>query len=135
MATGTAGDIGRHYHTAQVHYLIAAITYADGNAKVYTLGTLPPSAIVIRGGVSVTTVFNFGTNNLIDIGVTADDDDFATNLSLATVGNIVADEMATATDFYSTSARTVTATLDLTGTAGTTGAGFVWVEYLVTDIG
>lgn len=131
MATGTAGSTARRYHQAMLHHMSAAISYADGNGKVYTLGIIPAGAYVLRGGVAVTTAFNFGTNNLLDIGTSGDDDGFATNLSLATVGVIVADEMATSNDFYSTSEQTITATLDLTGTAGTTGAGRVWIEYLV----
>jgi hypothetical protein len=119
------------YHTNQTHYLRADISYADGTGKVYTLGAIPSGAVVIRGGVVVTTVFNSGTTNLLDIGTSADDDGFATDLALGTVGVIVADEMAVTNDGYSATADiTITATLAMSGTAATTGAGVVWVEYL-----
>ncbi len=122
------------YHTRQVHYLRADISYADGTGKVYTLGAMPPNGVVIRGGVVVTTAFNAGTTNLLDIGTSADDDGFATDLALGTVGVITADEMATSNDTYSASADiTITATLAMSGTAATTGAGVAWVEYLVKN--
>ncbi len=133
MPTDTAGDAGQIFHTNQTMYLAKSISWADGNAKVYTLGVLPPRAAVIRAGVVVTTAFNSGTNNLLDIGTSSDDDGFATDLALGTVGIIAADELATTNDAYSTSAVTITATTSLTGTQATTGAGIVWVEYIVAD--
>jgi hypothetical protein len=132
MATGTAGTSAREYHTKQVHYLRTAISYADGATNVYTLGYIPTGATVIRGGAIVTTAFNAGSGNVLDIGTAADDDGFATDLALGTIGVIVADEMATTDDMYAASADTkIIATLALTGTAATAGAGFAWVEYLV----
>lgn len=133
MTTNTPSTNAREYQTHQVHYLRRAISWADGNATVYTLGVIPAGSTVIRGGVVVTTAFNSGTNNNLDIGTSADDDGFATNLSLATIGVIAADEMATTNDAYVTSDTTIIATVDLTGTQATAGAGFAWVEYLVAD--
>lgn len=130
MATNTAGDVGQLYHTRQVHYLSKAITFADNGVAV-TVGVVPPGATVLRGGVSVSTAFNAGTTNVLDIGTSGDDDGFATDLALGTIGVIVADEMATTNDQYSTSAQTIIATVALTGTAATAGAGVVWVEYIV----
>lgn len=133
MATGTVATSARKYHHDMVHYVSKAISYADGASKVYTVGVLPAGALVLRGGVCVTTVFNAGTANVIDIGTSADDDGFATDLALGTVGVISADEMATTNDAYVTTDTTVTATLALTGTAATTGAGFVWLEYIIAN--
>lgn len=130
MATNSPGSKGQAYYTNQVHYLALAVTFAD-NGLVKTLGTVPAGAVVIRGGVAVSTAFNAGSTNVIDIGTSADDDGFATDLALGTIGVIVADEMATSDDFYSTSDITVTATIALSGTAATAGAGVVWVEYIV----
>lgn len=113
-----------------VHCLRTAISYADGTGKVYTLGVVPAGSLVLRGGVAVTTVFNAATTNVLDIGTGTDDDGFATDLALGTVGVIVVDEMATSNDAYSASEQTITATLAMSGTAATTGAGFVWVEYI-----
>lgn len=133
MTTNTAGTQARLYHTHQVHYLRRAISFADGATNVYTLGVIPAGSTVIRGGVVVTTAFNAGSGNVLDIGTSADDDGFATDLALGTIGVISADEMATTNDASVTADTTITATLALTGTAATAGAGFVWVEYLVAD--
>ena len=85
----------------------------------------------------MTTAFNAGTANVLDIGFrnagdgTADDlDEFATDLALGTEGVISADEMATAGDAVMVSGAEITCSVDLTGTAATAGAGKVWVEYI-----
>lgn len=130
MATNTAGTSAREYHTAQVHYLSKAFTKADA-ATTITLGYRPAGSYVVRGGVVVTEAFNAGTNNRLDLGTSADADSFGTLLALGTVGVIVADEMATTNDSYSATDQAITAYVDVTGTAATTGAGFVWVEYIV----
>lgn len=133
MPTNVAGTNAREYQTHQVHYLRRAISFADGASNVYTLGIIPAGSTVIRGGVVVTTAFNAGTGNVIDIGTAADDDGFATDLALGTIGVIAADEMATTNDAAVTADTTITATLALSGTAATAGAGFVWIEYLIAD--
>lgn len=130
MATGTAGTTAREYHTAQVHYLTKEFTKADATS-VLTLGIIPAGSYVVRGGVFVKEAFNAGTNNRLDIGTVADDDGFATDLALGTVGVIVADEMATSNDFYVTVDTTINCTVDVTGTAATTGTGMAWVEFIV----
>lgn len=131
MATNTAGTNAREYQTHQVHYLAANITFSD-NGSVIRLGTIPAGAIVLRGGVAVTTAFNAGTTNVLDIGTLADDDGFATDLALGTIGIIVADEMATTNDAYVTSDTVITCTPALSGTAATAGAARVWVEYILS---
>lgn len=125
--TITARDFG--YQVTQV--LTKPIAFSDGATAVVTVGVLPAKALVINAGVVVTTAFNAGSGNVLDIGTSADDDGFATDLALGTIGRIAADELATSNDLYSTSEVTVTATLALTGTAASAGAGFVYVEYIV----
>lgn len=122
-----ARDFG--YQVTQV--LTKKIAYSDGATAVVTVGRLPAKALVINAGVVVTTAFNAGTGNVLDIGTTADDDGFATDLALGTIGRIAADELATSNDLYSTSETDVTATLALTGTAASAGEGYVFVEYIV----
>lgn len=131
MATNTAATSAREYQTYQTTYLRIPISYADGATNVYTVGWIPAGATVLRGGVIVTTAFNAGTTNVIDIGTVADDDGFATDLALGTIGVIAADEMATTNDAYATADTKIIATLALSGTAATAGAGFVFVEYIV----
>lgn len=132
MATGTAGDNSRLYHTHQVHYLRKYFTNADAGSTL-DLGYVPPGACIIRGGVAVIEAFNAGTNNRMDLGTSSDTDGFGTDLALGTVGVIVADEMATSDDFYSTSAQLIQCVVDVTGTAATTGKALAWVEYIVPE--
>ena len=127
---------GTQYPQSMVHYLSADIAYTDDGNEV-SLGWVPAGAHIIRGGVVVTTAFNAGTGNVLDLGFrnagdgTADDlDEFATNLALGTEGVISADEMATAGDAVMVSGAEITCSVDLTGTAATAGAGKVWVEYI-----
>ena len=97
MPTGTQGTDARKYIQHQVHYLAKDFTYAD-SGKVLSLGYVPAGGSVIRGGIVVKTAFNAGTSNVADLGTAADDDGFATDLALGTIGVIVADEMATTND-------------------------------------
>jgi len=113
-----------------VHYTARDFTFADTGAL--TVGVLPIGATVIRAGVVVSTAFNAGTVNVLDIGTSADYDGFATDLALGTIGVISADEMATTNDAGPyTSDTTIIATPALTGTAATAGVGRVWVEFII----
>lgn len=133
MPTGTAGTSARSYPEHQVHYLRTRIGFAMG-AVVVPMGYIPAGAIVLRRGIAVITAFNYGTNNRADIGTVADDDGFAADVALGTVGVITTgSEMATSNDFYVTVDTLINVTLDLTGTAGTTGDGVAWIEYLIPD--
>lgn len=121
----------RNDGSQNVHYLRKPIAYTTGIAAVVEVGTIPAGGIVLRGGVVVTTAFNAGSTNVLDIGTSADDDGFATDLALGTIGVIAADEMATSNDMGPMAAdTTITATLALTGTAPSAGAGVVWIEYM-----
>lgn len=121
----------RNDGSQSIQYLRKKISYLTGIAAVVSVGTIPAGGIVLRGGVVVTTAFNAGSTNVLDIGTSADDDGFATDLALGTIGVIAADEMATTNDMGpSTSDISVTATLALTGTAPSAGEGYVWVEYM-----
>ena len=126
MATG-----GTNLRLPVVHAISKDFTFADDGSTL-TLGVVPIGATVLRGGVVVSTAFNAGTTNVLDIGTSDDPDGFATDLALGTVGVITADEMATTNDAGPfTSDTTITCTVDLTGTAATTGVGRAWVEFIV----
>ncbi|MNR62251.1 hypothetical protein D3C85_1842220 [compost metagenome] len=71
-------------------------------------------------------MFNAGTGNVLDVGTTADDDLFGTDLALSTAGLIPLDE---AVSMYVASDTTITATPALTGTAATTGVGQIVIAY------
>lgn len=121
----------REYHTQQTHYLRKDISYTD--TSTVTVGKLPAGAIVVGAGVVVSTAWNSGTSDVLDIGTSSDGDGFATDLALGTIGNIVWDELATSNDLYSTSEVTVTCAVTSVGTAASAGAGHVYVQYIPVD--
>lgn len=125
----------REYHTAQTHYLRAAITYED-NGTVVSLGWVPDGAVVIDAGVNVTTAFNGNSANTLNIGYrnggnseTDDADEYASAIALGTAGSIVADDMATAAVTQFPAGAEITASVTSTASASA-GAGVVWVLYL-----
>lgn len=126
----------REYHTAQVHYLRKAITYAD-NGTTVSLGWVPAGAAIVNAGVNVSTAFNAGTANTLNIGYrnggnseTDDADEYASAIALGTAGRILADDMATAAVNVFPAGAEITASVVLSGTAATAGGGVVWVKYL-----
>lgn len=125
--------IAREYHTQQTHYLRKGIDYTD--TSTVTIGKLPAGAIVVGAGVIVTTAWDSGTSDVLDIGTSGDGDGFATDLSLQTIGNIVWDELATSNDLYSTSEVTITAAVASVGTAATAGAGEIYIQYIPDNDG
>lgn len=129
MATGTAGSTALKYHTKQIHYLIKEVNYSDGASAVVTVGKVPANSVVLNAYAVVTTAFNAGTGNVMDIGTSGDEDGLATDIALGTIGRISADEFATSNDLYVTSDTTFTATLALTGTAASAGKAFVVIEF------
>jgi len=129
MPTNTAATNARLYHTDQVHYLAKDFTFAD-DGSVLSLGYLPAGAVIIKpmSGVAVHVAFNAGTTNVLDIGTAANDDLYGTDLALGSIAFVPLDEavsMAVAADTL------VTATVDLTGTAATTGSGTVIIAYVL----
>jgi hypothetical protein len=111
-----------------IQYVKKAFTFADTGAK--TIGTLPSGAIIVRAisGLYVTQVFNAGTLNVVDIGTTADDDLYGTDLSGTTLGHVPLDENVS---LLLTADTTFTVTPGLTGTAATTGAATAVIAYIL----
>lgn len=133
MATNTAGTNARQYELQVVHYLRKGFTFAD-DGSVLTVGILPAGAQIIKpmSGVAVNVAFDAGTNNFLDIGTSANDDLYGTDLSLATIAFVALDEAVTMTVAVDT---TITATVDLTGTAATAGQGEIIICYAVDNDG
>lgn len=134
MTTDTAGSVARHFNKQMIHYLRLGITFAD-NGVAKTVGVIPAGSQIINliSGVFVRTVFNAGTTNVLDIGTTADDDLYATDLALGTKAFVALDESAatgSVNTFYVTTDTTITATVALSGTAATTGAAEVVIAYI-----
>jgi len=116
----------RVYHTQQVHYIDATLTFDSG---VVTIGTIPSGAHIIKpiSGAAVNVAFNAGTNNLIDIGTTANDDLFATDLAGGTIAFVPFDEAVTQLVAADT---TFTATYAQTGTAASAGSARIVICYI-----
>lgn len=129
MPTNTAATNARLYHTDQVHYLAKDFTYAD-DGSVLSLGYLPAGAVIIKpmSGVAVHVAFNAGSTNVLDIGTAANDDLYGTDLALGSIAFVPLDEAVSMTVAADT---LVTATVDLTGTAATTGSGTVIIAYVL----
>lgn len=127
------GAKGRELDFQAVHYLRKLFTFSAGNAGVVTIGTLPAGALVVGGGVYISTAFNAGTASTADIGTAADPDGFATALALGTAGYKALDELAVSDDLLTTADTDVIATLALTGTAATAGSGIAVVEFIVNN--
>ena len=133
MTTGVAGTSAREYSTCQVHYLRKGLSFADGITATVSIGMIPSGALVIDAGVYVKTTYNWGPNNLINLGTAGDTDGFATSLSLATVGLIKWDELATSNDVLATADTWVTATYICTGTAATQGEAEAFVAFIADN--
>ena len=124
---------GTATHFNAVHFLSKDITFAD-DGETLSLGYLPAGAAVIDAFVIVSTAFNSGTSDVLDIGYADDGDEYATDLDLTTAGKIAADELATAGNLLYTADETqITAAYTSAGTAPTAGAGTVVVLYVPTD--
>lgn len=123
----------RQYHQQMVHYLRLGLVFGD-NGVAKTVGVIPAGALILKAlsGVQVTTVFNAGTTNVLDIGTSADDDLFATDLAMGALAFVPLDEAVSPLVAADT---TITATLGLTGTAATTGAAIVVIAFIPDNDG
>lgn len=136
MATGTAGNSQREYHTAQTHYLRKKLTWDNpGVNTALTLGVIPPRASVVGGGVHILTAFNSTSTDTVNVGFSAGSSTLANALGSAlgaeAVGLIVLDELASTGNVCSTAAQTVTCTYVSTSTGASAGEAVVSVLYTV----
>lgn len=140
MATNTAGSIARNNYDQDVQYLRRRVTFngaaaSSGGATIaYTtttinMGTIPAGSTIIApiSGVDVLTVFNAGTNNRLNIGITGTTNKYAATSSLLTVGFVA---MAAAIGHTVDVDTPIVLTLDITGTAPTTGDVVVMVAFV-----
>ena len=129
MATNTKGGTALLYQQAVVHFLRKTVTFADDEVAIQ-VGIVPAGTLILKpmSGVHVTTAFNSGTKNAVDIGTDANDDLWGTDLALGTATFVPLDE---AVGGYVVSEDTiVTATVDLTGTAATAGEAEVVICFV-----
>lgn len=130
MATNQQGSLARYNTPQQIDYLRKRITTAD-SGKTVLVGILPPNAVILKAlsAVNVSTVFNAGTANTIDVGITGTGNAFGSALSLASVAQPAFN--GTASFLTSSSGDTyVYATVNTTGTAPTTGVADIIVGFI-----
>lgn len=98
-------------YSNMINVMRKRITYLNAGTAV-TIGTLPAGAIVVGGGVQLITTFNDSGTDLLDIGTTADADEFASALVISATAPvwIAADELATNNSYSDTTEITITAT-------------------------
>ena len=127
------GNLGRQYALQTVHYLRKAISFNDGASAVTTVGRLPAGAAVLRGHAVVTTAFNAGTNNNIDVGIAAASTTYTSALALTSAGVKPFTGLATSANAVLAADTDVIVTMGLTGTAATAGAAVIVIEYVVNN--
>lgn len=122
------GSDARQFHTQQVHFLRKSVSFADAGVAL-TVGKLPAGATILKplSGVNVDVAFNAGSTNVIDIGTTANDDLYGTDLALGSITFVPVDEAVAMTVSAET---TITATVAMTGTAATAGNGEIVICYV-----
>lgn len=131
MATGTAGSSARRTAYQFVHYLRKTLTFSSpGTTVALTVGVIPAHSLVLRAYAVVTTAFNDSGTDLLDIGTSGDADEFMSAVSIAAVGVIESDEMATTDGAYSSSDITCTATYTGQNANASTGSAEIIVEFI-----
>lgn len=131
---------GQKYITNQLHYLRKDITFADDGTTL-SMGWLPAGAVVVGGGVVVSTLFNDTGTDYLQVGFrnagdgTADDtDEFATNLDLSAEGFIALDEIdASVGDLYFPSGAEIVCSYAGANSDSTAGVAHVHVYYTVSN--
>ena len=119
----------RVYHQQMVHFLRKTIAYTD-NGSAIAVGTIPAGSLILKAasGVHVTTAFDAGTGNVLDVGPTTNDDLWGTDLALGTATFVPLDEAVGG--FLVTSDTDIIATPALSGTAATAGSAEVVICYI-----
>lgn len=98
-----------------------------------TIATLPANSQIIEIYVDVTTAFDAGTTNTLDLGDGTTADQFADALALGSVARVLAtSDVSQITNLIDIGASDVqvVATYNQTGTAATAGAATVTVVYV-----
>lgn len=132
-----SGPSARNNGQQEVQILRKRITYSNAGTTI-TVGKIPPGASVIGGGVHVVTAFNDTGTDLLDVGFigsTTDADGYATALTLAAVGYIVLDELATTTNIQQSVDTTVTCLYTAQNSNPTAGAADVIILYVNNNDG
>lgn len=134
MATNTAGTVARQLPFQAVHYLRKSITFANDGTAV-TVGIIPSGSLIIKpmSGVHITTAFNGGGTDLLDVGTSANDDLFGTDLDLSSATFVALDEAIGG--YLVTSDTTITATYTDTNGDATAGEAEVIICFIPDNDG
>lgn len=122
-------DAARQFHTQQIHYLRKTVIFSN-NAVAQTVGTIPSGAVLLTAlsGAVVTTVFNDSGTDLLDIGTSANDDLFATDLDVSTLGFKPCDESVA--DALFAADTVITATYAGQNSNMTTGSAEIVIAFI-----
>jgi len=135
MATNTAGGQGQDYHQNMIHYLAKTITFAD-DGKVVKVGRLPAGAVFLPGisGIAVNEIFNGGSTNTCDVGITGAATKFSSALALGTLGWIETDVLTESAGAAMSNPSDVDVIATVVSTANaSTGSATVIVAYVMPD--
>ena len=131
MTTNTAGSSARQDPRQVSNTMRGSIVFnsAAATATFIPIGVLPKGAWVIAVHLSVDTAFNAGTTNTVDVGTSGAPTQFHSGVA----GGSVAVTAAAATTLGKAAAAAADTTVGIrynfTGTAPTTGACEVMIEY------
>ena len=122
-------SVARQYHHQMVHFLRKTVGYGDDGTEL-TVGIVPSGSTILKpmSGVQVSTAFNAATGNVLQVGTDANDNLFMTSGALGTATFVPLDEAIGG--YLVTADTTITATVELTGTAATAGSGEVVICYI-----
>lgn len=132
MATNIAplNPPARHLSQQQINFLRLNVTFADaGLTKV--VGSIPAGSVILKplSGAFVDVVFNAGTANTLDIGISG-----GSGTAFSSAGSLTATAFvpanATTGAFRVATDTTINVTVTLTGTAATTGSATVVIAYV-----
>lgn len=132
MGTNTTGSDARQYEQQVLHFIRRQITYdtfligTDASVKV---GTLPAGAVIYDAIVKVSTAFDAGTTNYINVGTAADDNALVDQADL----DLTAAEWQSSRrgcDLTLTEDTPIYVTYDQSGTAATAGVAEIIVAYI-----
>lgn len=127
-----ANESALRYYTNQVHYIRLDITSADRGVQK-TVGVIPAGSVILKptSGVNVSTAFNGSGTDLLDIGVSDNDDLYATDLSLASAGFQALDESVSV---YVSADTTITATYADQNSDATAGVAQVVIAFIPPNL-
>ena len=115
----------RQFHSQQIHYIRKTVNFNDtGIGAGVVFGTLPAGAMIVSQNVRVSTAFNAGTTNALNVGTAAAGTQLFSDAATAgarspTIANL---SFSTDQDLFVTYAQT--------GTAATAGVGTVVIGFV-----